>query len=470
VSLLPRATPAIGPAIASTIAALAARASIAARASLAARASIAVAVLALSAGTAQANGRFPAANQLILDPSDARHLVLRTTYGVLQTEDAGKTWTWICEEAVGFSGNFDPPIAPAAGGAILAGLSDGTRRSFDRGCTWEYATGAFAERFVVDLATDPLSPSRVVAIALDDGDAGDLKTIVAVSNDSGGSFELLPPGLPDGMIGATIEVVPGDPNRLYASGYQGSPTSTIVFHSEDRGATWQSTPIASRTGDIAYVSAVDPRNADRVYVRLDGPGQDSLLLSEDGARTFRTVLSVPGNMLGFALSPDGKRVIAGGPDAGLFLASGGDGVFTRVSDTHARCLMWSAAGLYACGTEHLDGFTVAVSSDEGKTFAPLHRLPDLSPRVCPEGTIAATKCPGAWPAVRAKIDPDGDAGNGDAAESDASTSPPSGSGSNCGCRVPHRRRGAESAIGAAVMIGIALARRLRSLRDRSRCT
>src|SRR5262245_35467226 len=41
---------------------------------------------------ASANGRFPAAGQVAVDPSDSEHIVLRTTYGILQTTDGGTTW------------------------------------------------------------------------------------------------------------------------------------------------------------------------------------------------------------------------------------------------------------------------------------------------------------------------------------------------------------------------------------------
>src|SRR5262245_66324806 len=48
-----------------------------------------VAVVGLTS-QARANGRFPAAGQVVVDPGDKQHIVLRTTYGILQTTDGGK--------------------------------------------------------------------------------------------------------------------------------------------------------------------------------------------------------------------------------------------------------------------------------------------------------------------------------------------------------------------------------------------
>ena len=42
--------------------------------------------------TAAANGRMPGANDVMFDPNDPQHLVLRATFGVVQSFDGGKTW------------------------------------------------------------------------------------------------------------------------------------------------------------------------------------------------------------------------------------------------------------------------------------------------------------------------------------------------------------------------------------------
>src|SRR6185503_7772783 len=82
---------------------------------------------------AVANGRFPNAQQLVVSPTNPDRLWLRATHGVLTSADRGKTWRWVCEEAVGYSGTRDPSIGVTATGAVLVGVS-GLSISRDDGC------------------------------------------------------------------------------------------------------------------------------------------------------------------------------------------------------------------------------------------------------------------------------------------------------------------------------------------------
>ena len=68
--------------------------------------------LALASGTASANGRYPNADMLIVDPGEPSHLVLRATFGTLVSRDGGQRWSWICEESIGYTG--DPALASRA--------------------------------------------------------------------------------------------------------------------------------------------------------------------------------------------------------------------------------------------------------------------------------------------------------------------------------------------------------------------
>ena len=89
------------------------------------------------ADRALANGRFPNAQQLIVAPDNPDRLWLRATHGVLTSADRGKTWRWICEEAIGYSGTRTPR-------SRVTGHRRGARRAFrdlsvsrDDGCEWQ---------------------------------------------------------------------------------------------------------------------------------------------------------------------------------------------------------------------------------------------------------------------------------------------------------------------------------------------
>jgi hypothetical protein len=70
---------------------------------------------------ALANGAFPAVSQLLADPSDDQHLVLRSNFGLLISHDRGKNWDLLCEAGVGYQ-NLEPAIALLADGSTIAAL------------------------------------------------------------------------------------------------------------------------------------------------------------------------------------------------------------------------------------------------------------------------------------------------------------------------------------------------------------
>src|SRR5690349_3850295 len=83
--------------------------------------STALLAAALVAAAARANGVFPSAGQLVVDPSDPSHIVVVATYGILSTRGAGP-WGWTCEPAAGYKTGSHPSLAVTADGSVLAGV------------------------------------------------------------------------------------------------------------------------------------------------------------------------------------------------------------------------------------------------------------------------------------------------------------------------------------------------------------
>jgi hypothetical protein len=369
------------------------------------RASLAAASFALLLPTtALANGRFPAAGQVVVDPSDPTRIVLRATYGLLQSTDSGQSWQWVCEQALGYNGVEDPAVGVMQNGTIIAGIFEGLTQSPDRGCSWSFAPGALAGQYVVDTAVDPSNPSRAVAVTSTTVGGG-INVVIAETTDDGATWNATGPALDPQFRALTIEVAPSNPNRLYVSGVQGA-SGGMLMRSDDRGKTWTALPFALAGATGEYVSAVDPANADRLWVRVDGIDQDVLEVSTDAGTTFTPVATVQGEMLGFALSPDAKSVAIGGPSAGLSTASTNDHKFTQVSSVGVRCLKWHATGIYACGDEGTDHFTLARSTDQGASFTPLYHIADTKLLSCPASTPSGNLCPAAWPSVANQIGAD----------------------------------------------------------------
>src|ERR1043165_653483 len=114
--------------------------------------------LAVVSSNALANGRYPIAGQIVEDPDDPNHLVVRATYGVLVTHDRGASWGWICEPSIGFVSVEDPMMGIARGGTLFAAIFEGLSVSTDGGCDFSFYA-PLKKKYVVDLAIDKVDPS-----------------------------------------------------------------------------------------------------------------------------------------------------------------------------------------------------------------------------------------------------------------------------------------------------------------------
>ncbi len=416
----------------------------------------------LAAPAARANGRIPEANQLVFSPDDANLMVLRVTFGLLVTHDAGKTWDWVCESAAGYgrNQNEDPAVALLAKGNLALATVEGLLGSPDTGCSWT----SFDERIFIDDATSPDDPSVAVALtnsykSTDDAGVPSYDSVVMRTQNAGGSWAPSGVALDPTLVLDTIDLARGDPQRIYVSGKTfGAPTQAFLLVSTDGGQSYTPRTIPLAAGEHgAYIAAVDPNVEDCVYVRTLGDGDagptssvSRLLVTDDAGKTWNERWS-GGKMLGFALSPDGSRVWLGGPSDGLQSASTSDFAFTKRADFAVQCLTASATTLYACSNEASAGFVLGASTDGGDTFTPMLTLAGIhGPIACSDGTPGA-QCAKEWPAQAASLGITIDAG----ASQDGGTVPPPPSDSGCGCSVGDRRTSALS-LGAGLLVVLGL--------------
>ena len=259
------------------------------------------------AAPAHANGRFPAAGQITVDPSDPTHLVVRTTYGLTESSDGGAHWSWICEAAVGYGGTEDPMMAITADGTLIAGIFEGLSASHDKGCQWDFAQGGLKDRYVIDLATERVTPKNAVLLISNSVGGAMFLTELWQTSDNAATWTVAGVDMPVDFLGLTLDAAPSDPPRVYVSGRYGKPDYTgAIERTNDRGATWQKLVIPG-SNDLAlpYIGGIDPQNPDVVYVRLDAAKADKLVVTKDGGATWSDAFTGKGNLLGFALSPDG---------------------------------------------------------------------------------------------------------------------------------------------------------------------
>jgi hypothetical protein len=356
----------------------------------------------------------PAANRIVFSPTNPNLVVVRATYGLLLSSDDGKTWTFLCEDALGMPkmATQDPAMGLTAKSALVIGLQApaGLEVSRDNGCNWSCAVGRLANEAIVDVAVRQDPPDTVLALTntpLSDHAGGGAHSQVFQSTDDGASWAPLGVALDPHILVTTLDVARGDPHRLYVSGTRGfGPTRTAsLFASMDDGATWTEwpTPLDTRVETAIYVGAVDPSDADRVYLRTNGSSRLLITAPSGAGLSFQTVLRLTSQMLGFALSPDGSKIYAGSEMDGLFVGDRSSMTFRHQTsvvlgtdagprDVHVQCLAARAGELWACADEP-SGFIVGVSTDDGATFSPKLHLDGVhAPIQCSAGAHLSLAC------------------------------------------------------------------------------
>jgi hypothetical protein len=357
---------------------------------------------------ASANGRFPAASQFV--PVVDNQLVLRATFGLLLSGDKGASWSWVCEEAVGFTGNQDPAIAVTAAGTILAGLAEGLSISADGGCGWAFAAQGLEKQLVIDVAVRKAAPSTAYALTstlkTGDGGAPAFNTQLFRSADDGKTWTAVGPAFDPTFRGETVEVAESDPNRLYVSGVRGGGSTAlgVLFVSVDGGGTWQERAVALELPNekAPYLAAVDPADANRLYVRTAGVSGGRILVSTDGGVSFVVSYKSKGPLLGFALSADGATVFAGGPQDGLLAATREGLQFEPRSATEVQCLATQGDVLWVCSND-ATSFLLGASSDGGRTFQPRLRLAQIRGVLACPAPEQPMQCAARWPALREQV-------------------------------------------------------------------
>jgi MYXO-CTERM domain-containing protein len=420
---------------------------------------LAASLLLLATTAAYGNGRFPSAQEFHQGPgANSDLMVVRTTFGLVVSVDRGRHWEYWCEDALLYGDGYDPPLTYAADGTMMVALEDGlvTTRN---GCTFRRQPD-LESLTVKDLASSP--DGRVTwAIAVTRNATPDSR--VARSTDNGLTFDFVGDRFP-GVVLQTIEVAGSDPMRLYASGTLNADGRAVLYRSVDGGARWERAGLSFGEATGVYVSGVDGRHPEVLYLRAtaassemdagSAQGAGVLLRSDDGGETVREVLRTRGPMRGFAISDDGRSVWGGGPDDGVWRSVDGAAP-TRFSDEPVDCLRWSDGSLWACRA-FVPGGPLLLRSDGEASFVTALSAADVGgpPPRCPAGTLSHDVCPGRWSVVRRSLVPP--------TLFDASTdrgaviapAPPA----DCGCRAGSAPRAPGVAL---VGLALALSRRWR---------
>jgi len=350
------------------------------------------------AAPALANGRFPGTAGILVGGEQESLLVIPTTFGLLLSTDGGATMGWICENALGYQGTYDPSYAIANDGSMWLTTFDGIRVSRDSGCVWSPVGAPFDTLFPGDLTSD--GSGRLWAVTAQAAASNGV-----YRNDSpstGETFTRLGLDSVDTLF-TSVRVAPSAGTRAYVGGFAipsggGSPEARL-FKTDDGGANWDPLPTTDfvlSTQPQLFVEAVSPTDPDLVFVRVPrtlGKGGDALYRSADGGASFQEVLSTGGLIQGVVVRANGSVVVGVGP-GGMHVSVDGGLTFASSGTPNLACVTESKSGvLYGCGNNWIpDYFAIGTSTDTA-TWTPLFRFTDIAgPVSCSPGTTQKDVC------------------------------------------------------------------------------
>lgn len=403
--------------------------------------------LALQAAPALAHLGYPDTTSVTVRRGHPENLLVGATFGAILSRDGGRSWSWICPEAMGYGGWRPETFLWQQDGTLLAATGADLIRSRDAGCTWESHPFFKSQGlWPVGLASPPSRPSRLwVSTGRESSPNGLYRSDDGGETFTSTSLHSNTPAASDNTVYTSVKVAPSDPRRLYVSGR--AATGQRLYRSDDEGVTWTEIPQPFPEYSRAYslvVLRVSDTDPDRLWARVSSVGWTYLLESRDGGYTFQSILHPEGQfqdgvdegLMGIEVSPDGKTLWAATPTR-LYRVNEGDSTSSRLSlpDGNA-CVERQGEVLLVCGASRVHGWALASTTDEGGTYTPLLDLPNVRPPgrdICPTGTPTHDVCRINWPrfAPTLKADPTLPWEEGDVIPTPPSEEPPSPKPSGC---------------------------------------
>ena len=377
----------------------------------------------LAPAIALANGRPPATNGVYFKPSDNESIYVRSTFGLLVSHDNGCSFSWVCERAIGYGGEFDPKYAITSDGTIFATTFDGLRISRDGGCSWITATAELP-------AGDPGRIADIWIDALDISSTGEVWVATAESAQPNDVYSSIDAGLtfrPRGLRSTTIwwksvKVAKTNPQRVYLTGYQVAGVlpdggqalpQAHLMRSSDGGTTWTELELFGTRRDppdmkfgptpIVLVAAVDPKQPDGLFLISVGANNkgDRLYRSVDAGFSFTEVLVTADTILEVLYAADGAIYVAS--ESGGFKSTDGGVSFQPLTGVEKlQCIGQRGDGqLVGCGANWEPDFKAVATSPDAAAWSKIFRFVELAgPLACPAGTTSADLCDRLWPSLQ----------------------------------------------------------------------
>lgn len=389
------------------------------------------------APSVHANGRFPATVAVDHVPGSSTSIFLPATFGLLISNDDGASFKYICENAIGYSGIYDPDYALEADGAIWATTFDGLRVTRDGGCNWTTIGGPLTGHFIgeVEIAPD----GTIWATTSTGGSVNDV-----YKSTDGTAFTAT--GLSNGMAWwRTLRIAPTDTTRVYVSGFLPSqaigdamtPPEALAYRSINGGGAWEQ---LSMTGvvfgsvpqfDFLAVAPDDPDTVYAVAVGANDPIGDSLYVSTNGGTSWTKILDISDSILAFLVTGTGPNyeLHVGTINDGNRISINGGQSWVTHSEPRQACISKRSDGTYfSCGANWEPDFFALGRSTDGVSWEKVVRFSEIAgPVSCAPGTVQYDECESlVWPMIVQMFG----IGAADAGPNDGDGGPDAGGGGN----------------------------------------
>ena len=344
------------------------------------------------AGQAFANGALPSSYGILLPADKPQDVVLATNFGMIISEDGGKSWLWTCER-LETSFGYLYGVGPAPRDRFY-GLSPdtGLAISDDGSCSWQRAGGALSTLVASDFFVDRTNADRVVAIAaqIDSGTGEIGPPAVFQSTDGGTTFGTTPLyTAPTGAMVVSLEIARSNPMVMYLAMYTTPDRHPRLLRSSDGGQTWVDRDVEASLGANEFrILTIDPADPDVLYLRVIALGMESVAVTRDAGMTFTMPVTVTKGTLSAFLRMESGTVLVGGlvnidgggMNGAAYRSTDGGHTFapwTLSPQPHILGLAERGGVLYIAGKNYSDGWALATSHDEGVTIQPLSSYADV---------------------------------------------------------------------------------------------
>lgn len=350
------------------------------------------------AGTAAANGRAPATSTIHFRQGHEQDIAAGMTFGLVLSHDGGATWHWVCEDAIGYGGVWDPDYSYTASGALFATTFDGLRVSRDDGCTFDSTPPGN-----LFISANELAPDGTLIFA--SVDPTDDK--VYASTDDGMTFptSTTPQGAMVNDWYSSLIYQQGSSTNVWLSGYRfvGNTKTLLVWKSTNGGGTFTAVTVngitRSSSSSALQIAGIDTAgNAYAIVTYPDGQvGGDVYRLAPNGTAWTQ-----------IATYPDGVSLLVRSNDD-LVLGTAFNGAKTSTNHgttwtplanaPHISCLaensaheVWACTRNYGDANNPSDNFGIMKTSDLATWTGVLEYQDIQAPVSCAAGTIQKDVC------------------------------------------------------------------------------